>query len=44
MIKHIHEILCAIVKLYVTSEINGALPIALLYDIAKFTELVEIHT
>ncbi|KAJ7257841.1 hypothetical protein C8J57DRAFT_1516717 [Mycena rebaudengoi] len=41
MIKHIHEILCAIVKLYVTSEINGALPIALLYDIAKFTETLQ---
>jgi hypothetical protein len=36
--EYIHAILCTIVKLYSTSEINGVLPTALLYDIAKFTE------
>ncbi|KAJ7261201.1 hypothetical protein C8J57DRAFT_1719913 [Mycena rebaudengoi] len=38
---HIHEILCIIVQLDSTSEIRGVLPIAVLYDIAKFTEALE---
>jgi hypothetical protein len=38
MVEQIHEILCAIVKLYTTSEANGVLPTATVYDIAKFTE------
>jgi hypothetical protein len=44
MMENIHQILCAIVKLYSTSEIEGALPTALLYDIAKFTESVQNPT
>jgi hypothetical protein len=38
MVAQIHEILCIILKLYSGSEIQGVLPTALLYDIAKFTE------
>jgi hypothetical protein len=38
IIEHIHEILCNILKLYQSSEIDGVIPTALLYDIAKFTE------
>ncbi|KAJ7270477.1 hypothetical protein C8J57DRAFT_1605485 [Mycena rebaudengoi] len=38
MAEQIHEILCAIVKLYSTSENKGVLPTALLYGIVKFTE------
>ncbi|KAJ7240914.1 hypothetical protein C8J57DRAFT_1527246 [Mycena rebaudengoi] len=41
MVEQIHEILCAITSLCVTSEIKGALPTALLYDIAKFTETLQ---
>ncbi|KAJ7231429.1 P-loop containing nucleoside triphosphate hydrolase protein [Mycena rebaudengoi] len=41
IIKHIHEILCIIVQLNSTSELKGVLPMALLYDIAKFTEALE---
>ncbi|KAJ7254526.1 hypothetical protein C8J57DRAFT_1657812 [Mycena rebaudengoi] len=37
----IHEILCIIVQLHSTSEIKAVLPMALLYDIAKFTEGLE---
>ncbi|KAJ7264352.1 hypothetical protein C8J57DRAFT_414126 [Mycena rebaudengoi] len=39
--EHIHEILCIIVQLHATSEIKGVLPMAVLYDIAKFTEALE---
>jgi hypothetical protein len=38
IIEQIHEILCIIIQLHSTSEINGILPTTLLYDIAKFTE------
>jgi hypothetical protein len=38
MVEQIHEILCAIIKLYSISEIAGVLPTAMLYDIAKFAE------
>jgi hypothetical protein len=38
MIVQIHGILCTILKLYSLSETQGALPTAVLYDIAKFTE------
>jgi hypothetical protein len=38
IMEHIHEILCIIVQLHATSDIKGVLPMALLYDIAKFTE------
>ncbi|KAJ7249358.1 hypothetical protein C8J57DRAFT_1668932, partial [Mycena rebaudengoi] len=41
MMENIHQILCAIVKLYSASEIEGALPTALLYDIAIFTETLQ---
>ncbi|KAJ7249967.1 hypothetical protein C8J57DRAFT_1723780 [Mycena rebaudengoi] len=41
IIEQIHEILCIIVQLHSTSEIKGVLPMALLYDIAKFTEELE---
>ncbi|KAJ7260200.1 hypothetical protein C8J57DRAFT_1471812 [Mycena rebaudengoi] len=41
IIEQIHEILCIIVKLHSTSEINGILPTTLLYVIAKFTEALE---
>lgn len=36
MVEHIHEILCAIVKLYSQSQMDGMLPPALLYDIGQF--------
>lgn len=42
MIEQIHEILCAIVQLYSKHETDRALPPALLYDIAKFTEYVDL--
>ncbi|KAJ7234115.1 hypothetical protein C8J57DRAFT_1575548 [Mycena rebaudengoi] len=42
MIEHIHEILCIIIQLHTTSEIKGVLPTAVLYDIAKFTEALEM--
>jgi Na+-transporting methylmalonyl-CoA/oxaloacetate decarboxylase beta subunit len=38
MVEQIYEIICAILKLYTTSETNGVLSTALLYDIGKFTE------
>ncbi|KAJ7246446.1 hypothetical protein C8J57DRAFT_1241496 [Mycena rebaudengoi] len=41
LLEQIHEILCLIVKLYSTSEINGVLSPALLYDIAQFTETLQ---
>ncbi|KAJ7218197.1 P-loop containing nucleoside triphosphate hydrolase protein, partial [Mycena rebaudengoi] len=41
ILEHIHEILCIVVQLHLTSEIRGVLPTALLYDIAKFTEALE---
>ncbi|KAJ7241124.1 hypothetical protein C8J57DRAFT_1561778 [Mycena rebaudengoi] len=41
IIEQIHKILCTIVQLHSTSEIKGVLPTALLYDIAKFTEVLE---
>ncbi|KAJ7858483.1 hypothetical protein B0H14DRAFT_2748707 [Mycena olivaceomarginata] len=41
----IHEILCAIISLYPSSETDGALPPTLLYDIAKFAgTLQKIYT
>lgn len=41
MVEQIHEVLCVIVRLYATSEIEGVLPTAVLYDIAKFAECVK---
>ncbi|KAJ7245231.1 hypothetical protein C8J57DRAFT_1679767 [Mycena rebaudengoi] len=41
IMEQIHEILCIIVQLHSISEIKGVLPMALLYDIAKFTEALE---
>ncbi|KAJ7261930.1 hypothetical protein C8J57DRAFT_1513713 [Mycena rebaudengoi] len=41
MVEEIHEILCTIAMLCSTSEIKGVLPTALLYDIAKFSELLQ---
>ncbi|KAJ7252445.1 hypothetical protein C8J57DRAFT_1474117 [Mycena rebaudengoi] len=41
MVEQIHEILCAIISLCSLSEIKGVLPMALLYDIAKFTETLQ---
>ncbi|KAJ7261933.1 hypothetical protein C8J57DRAFT_1633369 [Mycena rebaudengoi] len=41
MVEQIHEIFCTIAKLCSTSEIKGVLPTALLYDIAKFTEILQ---
>ncbi|KAJ7245277.1 hypothetical protein C8J57DRAFT_1725305 [Mycena rebaudengoi] len=41
IMEQIHKILCIIVQLHSTSEIKGVLPMALLYDIAKFTEELE---
>ncbi|KAJ7264339.1 hypothetical protein C8J57DRAFT_1512412 [Mycena rebaudengoi] len=38
IMEHIHEILCIIFQLHSTSEIKGVLPMAVLYDIAKFTD------
>jgi hypothetical protein len=43
MIEQIHKILCAIVQLYSKHETDRALPPALLYDIAKFTEYVHLR-
>ncbi|KAJ7192413.1 P-loop containing nucleoside triphosphate hydrolase protein, partial [Mycena pura] len=41
MLEKIHEILCAIIHLYAHCQTDGALPPALLYDIAKFTETLQ---
>ncbi|KAJ7219835.1 hypothetical protein C8J57DRAFT_1536996 [Mycena rebaudengoi] len=41
MVEQIHEVLCTIVKLHSTSEVTGVLSTALLYDIAKFTEVLQ---
>ncbi|KAJ7237869.1 hypothetical protein C8J57DRAFT_1566835 [Mycena rebaudengoi] len=41
MMEHIHEILCIIVQLHTNSEIKDVLPTAILYDIAKFTKVLE---
>ncbi|KAJ7290073.1 P-loop containing nucleoside triphosphate hydrolase protein [Mycena rebaudengoi] len=41
IMEHIHEILCIIVQLHSTSEIKGVLQRALLYDIAKFAEVLQ---
>ncbi|KAJ7167991.1 P-loop containing nucleoside triphosphate hydrolase protein, partial [Mycena filopes] len=41
MVEQIHAILCAIMSLYSTSETNGALPPAILYNIARFTETLQ---
>jgi hypothetical protein len=38
MVAQIHGILCTILKICSVSETQGALPTALLYDIANFTE------
>ncbi|KAJ7278980.1 hypothetical protein C8J57DRAFT_1573985 [Mycena rebaudengoi] len=42
IMEHIHGILCIIVQLHSTSEVKGILPMTLLYDIAKFTECVQV--
>ncbi|KAJ7263712.1 hypothetical protein C8J57DRAFT_1230912 [Mycena rebaudengoi] len=39
----IHEIMGILVKLHATSENKGVLPTALLYDIAKFTQILETN-
>jgi hypothetical protein len=44
MIAQIHEILCTIIHLYSVVQTDGALPPAILYDIAKFTEYVPTFT
>ncbi|KAJ7210156.1 hypothetical protein GGX14DRAFT_626548 [Mycena pura] len=41
MLEQIHEILCAMIHLYVDCQTDGALPPAQLYDIAKFTETLQ---
>lgn len=41
MVEDIHEVLGAVIRLYSENETDGALPPALLYDIAKFTECVH---
>ncbi|KAJ7263871.1 P-loop containing nucleoside triphosphate hydrolase protein, partial [Mycena rebaudengoi] len=42
MVQQIHEILCIIIKLYATAEVEGTLlPTSLFYDIAKFTETLQ---
>ncbi|KAJ7263707.1 hypothetical protein C8J57DRAFT_1470540 [Mycena rebaudengoi] len=41
MVEQIHEILGVVVTLHSTSEIKGVLPIALLHDIAKFSEILQ---
>ncbi|KAJ7263711.1 hypothetical protein C8J57DRAFT_1230911 [Mycena rebaudengoi] len=42
MVEQIHEIMgILVVKLHATSENKGMLPTALLYDIAKFTQILE---
>ncbi|KAJ7187476.1 hypothetical protein GGX14DRAFT_611402 [Mycena pura] len=38
MLEQIHEVLCAIIHLYVDCQTDGVLPPALSYDIVKFTE------
>jgi hypothetical protein len=43
IMEHIHEILCIIVQLNSTLEIKGVLPMAVFYDIAKFTEQVSLY-
>ncbi|KAJ7282268.1 hypothetical protein C8J57DRAFT_1499250 [Mycena rebaudengoi] len=43
IMEHIHEILCIIVQLNSTLEIKGVLPMAVFYDIAKFTEQVSFY-
>jgi hypothetical protein len=43
MVEQIHEILGTIVKLHSTSEIKGVLQLALLHDIAKFSEYVKLR-
>ncbi|KAJ7776300.1 hypothetical protein B0H16DRAFT_1684195 [Mycena metata] len=45
LIEQIHAVLCAIMNLCVTSETDGVLPPAILYNIARFTEtLQKIYT
>ncbi|KAJ7274814.1 hypothetical protein C8J57DRAFT_1714567 [Mycena rebaudengoi] len=39
--QQIHEILCLVVEIYSKSDAAGALPAAVLYDIAKFTETLQ---
>ncbi|KAJ6617666.1 hypothetical protein B0H10DRAFT_1948170 [Mycena sp. CBHHK59/15] len=41
MVENIHETLCLIIDLYTTSQTNGVLPPALLYDIGKFAETLQ---
>ncbi|KAJ6619303.1 hypothetical protein B0H10DRAFT_2026843 [Mycena sp. CBHHK59/15] len=41
LVEHIHEILCLIASLHASSETDGSLPPALLYDIATFTEILQ---
>ncbi|KAJ6619277.1 P-loop containing nucleoside triphosphate hydrolase protein [Mycena sp. CBHHK59/15] len=41
LVEHIHEILCSIVSLYASSETDGSLPHALLYDIATLTKILQ---
>ncbi|KAJ7892996.1 P-loop containing nucleoside triphosphate hydrolase protein [Mycena leptocephala] len=41
VLEQIHEIFCSIIFLSSTSETNGVLPPALLYDIAKLTENLQ---
>ncbi|KAJ7206183.1 hypothetical protein C8J57DRAFT_1484885 [Mycena rebaudengoi] len=41
IMEQIHEILCIIIQLHSTSEIKGVLPTAVLYDIAKFTDVLN---
>ncbi|KAJ7123298.1 hypothetical protein C8R43DRAFT_959103 [Mycena crocata] len=41
MIEQIHEILCAIIHLYLTTEIGGVLPPPVLYDVANITETLQ---
>ncbi|KAJ7081153.1 hypothetical protein B0H15DRAFT_855190, partial [Mycena belliarum] len=41
MVEQIHETLCTIIQLYSTYESDGALPPALLYDIARFVETLQ---
>jgi hypothetical protein len=43
MVEQIHQILCVIIHLYYTSDTDGLLPIALLYDIGKFTEYGNLN-
>lgn len=43
IVQQIHEFMSALLGVYETTQIDGILPPAILYDIGKFTEYVKPH-